>query len=319
MADATIGVDVGGTGVRAAAVLADGERPGSVRRVELKTRERAEVLGRVVDVVTQAAGDVSGTVAAVGVGLPAFLDLRRGRVALAPNLPDLTGWNAAEELSHAVGHKVVLENDANAAAYGEHWQGAGQGRDPFILLTLGTGVGGGVILGGEVLRGARGMAGELGHVTVDPNGAACGCGARGCLEAHASATALLRMFSEDTAQIPDAAFRELYGRRERITARALAELAAQGDAAAFRAFARAGRALGVAIGELMHVFNPAGIVLGGQVAGAWDQLFPTLWEEVGRRTPPALREGLAILPAALGPDAGVVGAAGLAWRAVQTA
>lgn len=320
MSDAVIGVDVGGTGVRAVAVRADGSRAGKARRVALKTRARAEVLGRVVDVVTQTVQEAPDGVRAVGVGLPAFLALPEGEVRLAPNLPELNGWPAADELSRAIGRPTFVENDANAAAYGESWQGAGKGLDPMVFLGLGTGVGGGIVLGGEVLHGRAGMAGELGHLTVFPDGAPCGCGARGCLEAYASGTGIVRAFSEDTAALPDAAFESLYGKRAKVTAKALADLAAGGDAAAFRVFARAGTALGIAVAQLAHVFNPAGVVLGGRLAaGAWDLLWPTLWEEVSARTPKALREGLAILPARLGTDAGAVGAAGLAWRRVGTA
>jgi glucokinase len=320
MSDAVIGVDVGGTGVRAVAVGADGSHAGKAQRVALKTRARAEVLGRVVDVVAQAAKEAPDGVRAVGVGLPAFLALPQGEVRLAPNLPELNGWAAAEELSRALGHPVIVENDANAAAYGEAWQGAGKGLDPMVFLGLGTGVGGGIVLGGEVLHGRAGMAGELGHLTVYPDGARCGCGAQGCLEAYASGTGVVRAFLEDTAGLPEAAFKDLYGDRTRLTARQVAELAAAGDAAAFRVFARAGTALGIAVGQLAHVFNPAGVVLGGRLAaGAWDLLWPTLWEEVSTRTPKALREGLSILPAKLGADAGAVGAAGLAWRHVGAA
>jgi len=254
------------------------------------------------------------------VGLPAFLSLPEGEVRLAPNLPELNGWNAAEELARALGRPVAVENDANAAAYGEAWQGAGKGLDPMIYLGLGTGVGGGIVLGGEVLHGATGMAGELGHLTVYPEGAQCGCGAHGCLEAYASGTGIRRAFLEDTADIPDDAFQAAYGDRDQITAQQIAELAAGGDASAFRVFALAGVALGIALAQLIHVFNPTAIVLGGRVAGgAWDLLWPTLWEELTQRTPPALREPLAILPARLGADAGAVGAAGLAWRQVGAA
>jgi glucokinase len=317
--DATIGIDVGGTGVRAVAVLADGQRAGKVHRAPLKSRERSEVLGRIVDVVAQATAEVSGTVAGIGVGLPAFLELPEGIVRLAPNLPELNGWKAAEELETALRCPVAVENDANAAAFGEHWLGVGAGRDPFLLLTLGTGVGGGIVLNGEVLHGRRGMAAELGHITVYPDGAPCGCGARGCLEAHASATAIVRMFMEETARMEEAAFREVYGPREDVTAQALAELAARGDTPAFTAFARAGTALGIAVGTLVHVFDPAAVALGGNVAAAWDLLFPSLWEELLARASLSLRDGFALLPASLGSDAGAVGAAGLAWRRVQTA
>jgi len=320
MSDAVIGVDVGGTGVRAVAVRADGGRAGKAHRVALKTRARAEVLGRVVDVVTQTAKEAGDRVCAVGVGLPAFLALPEGLVNLAPNLPELNGWAAARELSRAIGLPTFVENDANAAAYGESWQGAGRGLDPLVFLGLGTGVGGGIVLRGEVLHGRGGMAGELGHVTVYPDGARCGCGAQGCLEAYASGTGIVRAFLEDTAGLSEAAFSGLYGPRARLTARHVADLAAAGDAAAFRVFARAGTALGIAVAQLAHVFNPAGVVLGGRLAaGAWDLLWPTLWEEVSTRTPKALREGLAILPARLGADAGAVGAAGVAWRRVGAA
>lgn len=319
MTDIAVGVDVGGSGVRALAVGRDGAPVGEFAAVVLTTRTRAEITAHIRNLVNEVERASSASAAAVGVGVPAFLKRPEGVVALAPNLPDLNGWAAARDIAGAVGRPCVVENDANAAAFGESWVGAGRGKDPFVYLGLGTGVGGGIVLGGKVLHGVTGLAGELGHLTVFPDGNPCGCGATGCLEAHASATGIVNTFLHDTRTVPDPAFATLYGARSTLTARDLANIAGQGDAMATRVFARAGAALGIAIAQLANTLNPQCVAIGGQVAGALELLWPTLLDEVRRRTTPALREAMQVVPAALGDRAGVIGAAGLAWREVPTA
>lgn len=317
MTDVVIGVDVGGSGVRAVAVTEDGTVEGAIRSVPITKRTRGEIQKAIATVVAQTS--TNGVPKAVGVGLPAFLRRPEGTVALAPNLPQLNGWNAADEIMHQVKLPVLVENDANAAAFGESWAGAGRMQNPFVYLGLGTGVGGGIVLNGQLLHGIMGLAGELGHLTVFPDGALCGCGANGCLEAYASATGLLRAFNEDTRQMPDAVFDPLYGNRTALTADDLARLANEGDAMAFRVFAHAGTALGIAIGQIAHTLNPEGIAIGGGVAESWELLWPTLWGEVMRRTPDVLRERMWVRPASLGDQAGAIGAAGLAWAMLHAA
>ncbi|MBI5136660.1 MAG: ROK family protein [Nitrospirae bacterium] len=300
--EAVIGVDVGGSGVRAARVGADGAVIGPVVRVGLGDRSRNGVLGHVVELVTALTRHHPAR--AVGVGLPAFLRQPDGTVTLAPNLPDLNGWPAAAALRAAIDLPCVVENDADAAAFGEYWAGR-EKPDPFIYLGLGTGLGGGVVLGGQVLHGARGMAAELGHLTVWPEGARCGCGARGCVEAYASAVGIARAYHEATG--------------ESQTAEEIARRAHGGDPHARVAYTVAGRALGIAVAQLVHVFNPALVAIGGGIAQAWELFEPAMTAEVAARTPAAMRDGLQVRRAGLGADAGVIGAAGLAWRTLARA
>jgi glucokinase len=195
-----------------------------------------------------------------------------------------------------------LENDANAAAYGEYWRGAGRGCDSMVLLTLGTGVGGGLVLHGELWRGADGMAGEIGHVTVEPNGRTCRCGNAGCLETYASATAVVENY------------RELSGIEEGVSAEEVGRRALEGDANARQSYREAGRSLGIAFAGLVNLLNPEQIVIGGGVLPAWDLFMPTAEQELRRRAFAPAAERVRFAPAALGDLAGVTGAAGLLWR-----
>ncbi|MFQ5508942.1 MAG: ROK family protein [Leptospirillia bacterium] len=308
MQQTAIGVDVGGTGVRAMAVSRDGKPLTGFMETRLIRASRDEVVRAVIDLVAQAAEQANAAAVAVGVGIPAFLTLPDGVVALSPNLPDLNGWNAGAALQQALNLPVVVENDANAAAYGEAWVGAGKNRDPFVFLGIGTGLGGGIVLNGEVLHGARGLAAELGHLTVYPDGALCGCGAVGCVEAYASTVGLLRLYREaaGAGSSPDNAL-------------GLEKLARAGEAAAVSAFAQAGAALGIASAQIANTLNPQCIAIGGAVAAAWELFYPALVERLAAHTTEALRHDLSIVPAELGRTAGAVGAAGLAWRRQVTA
>ncbi|MDH4228310.1 MAG: ROK family protein [Nitrospirota bacterium] len=317
MADVAIGVDVGGSAVRAVAVDRDSQIQGDTVYFPLQTRGRDEVLDCIVRAVRQA-GE-GHNVAAVGVGVPAFLRHERGVIEMSPNLPELTGWEIGKALREVIPQPLVLENDANAAAFGEALSGVWEGCDPFIYIAIGTGIGGGIVLNGQLLRGATGLAGEIGHLTVQPKGLKCGCGAEGCLETYASATGIVNAFLTATQDMPESDFVAKYGARNEVTALQLSELAGDGDTAAFQAFAQAGRALGVAIAQLCRIFDPAAIAFGGQVSGSWDLFWPTMWEEMVELIPVRLRENLMIQPATFAASAGAVGAAGLAWRSVQTA
>jgi glucokinase len=306
VADVVIGVDVGGSGIRAARVLRDGVVDGDILRVTLAdpgqtgNSSREDVLEKIVGLVNSLSNDQPIT--SIGVGLPAFLSQPDGIVTLAPNLPKLTGWEAGDAIKEAINLRVRVDNDANAAAFGEAWAGSGKGQNPFIYLGLGTGVGGGVVLNGDVLHGAQGMAAELGHLTVFADGAPCGCGAMGCLEAYASAVGVCNHYLAASGEtVP-------------ISAKQIADLAFAGNVHAVAAFELAGRALGIAMGQLVHVFNPAMIALGGGMAAAWELFQAPMQRELAARTPSAMRAELSIRPAALGADAGVIGAAGLAWQ-----
>src|SRR5579862_6197698 len=190
----SIGIDLGGTNLRAAAIDKDGK---ILEKISGSTPV-ASGPGPVVDDMAQSVDKLRekfgrDDLAGIGAGVPGNIDMAKGVIVGWGNMPIFNGYAMRDELSKRLNTKVILENDANAAALGEQWMGAGRGVDDLVLLTLGTGVGGGIIIGGRILYGHVGMAGELGHMTVSPNGNPCGCGNRGCLEKHASATAVSAM------------------------------------------------------------------------------------------------------------------------------
>ena len=193
MGNFSIGLDLGGTNLRAAAVDQSGRCSTRFREKRILRGTRAIVRDMTDAIQTCATGFGAQELAGIGVGVPGFIQMKEGVIRNSNNLSSLENFPIRDELSRRLGVPVILENDANAAALGEKWIGAGRGVDDLVLLTLGTGVGGGIIADGKILRGHLGMAGELGHITVVPNGNPCGCGNRGCVEKHASATAITAM------------------------------------------------------------------------------------------------------------------------------
>ena len=300
-----IGMDLGGTNLRVAGVAANGEVV-ALRREETAAREGPEaVIGRIVGAVRHVAGLVAaagGSVRGVVLGAAGIVSSGEGVVVSSPNLPGWRDIPLRDRVAGEVGLPVLLENDANAAAFGEHWRGAGRGCSSMALVTLGTGVGGGLVLGGELWRGADGMAGEIGHLTIDPGGRTCRCGNIGCLETYASATGIVDRY------------RELAGLEPSVGADGVHGLALEGDANARQAFREAGRALGIAFAALVNLLNPERIVVGGGVLPAWDLFMPAAEQELRRRAFVAPVSRVRLVAAALGDLAGVTGAAGLLWR-----
>jgi len=242
----------------------------------------------------------------VGIGAPGLVE--NGVVRCSPNLP---GWNDVSLqriLGEALALPVILENDANAVAYGEKSTGAGRGLNSLICITLGTGVGGGLILDGKIWRGAFGMAGEVGHMVIEPEGNPCSCGNRGCLETYASATGIVRMAKEAVGR-GDAGWDV-----STLTTEVLDEAARRGDKTAIRIFSEAGRSLGIGVASLLHILNPEAIIIGGGVVKAWELFYPSMAEEINRRCFREITERTKIIPASLGDDAGMLGAARLAFE-----
>jgi glucokinase len=300
-----IGMDLGGTNLRVAGVTADGGVVASHREQTAALGGVESLIGRIIAAVRRVSGEVArsgGEVLGVVLGTPGIISSREGTVVSSPNLPGWRDVPLRDRVASATGLRVLLENDANAAAYGEHWLGAGRGCGSMVLLTLGTGVGGGLILGGELWRGADGMAGEVGHVTVDPGGRTCRCGNAGCLEAYASATAIVD------------SYRELSGIEEAVGAEEVNRRAHEGDANARQSYREAGRSLGIAFASLVNLLNPELIVIGGGVLPAWDLFMPAAEQEMRRRAFAEPSSRVRFAPAALGDQAGVTGAAGLLWR-----
>jgi glucokinase len=285
MSNFAIGVDLGGTNLRIAAVDEQG------RLMEKVTLGTKTVLGRdhVLNDMCEAIRHMSdkykgaGELLGVGIGVPGIIDIETGMMRESPNLPGWADYPVRNEIEKRLGAPVILENDANVAALGEKWLGAGRHVGDMAMLTLGTGVGGGLVLGGKIWHGMTGMAGEFGHMTVDPEGQLCGCGNHGCLEQYASATAIMRMAREmiatgDAPGLAKAASADL-----EFSAREIYNLAIQGDEQARRIFRRVGRALGIALATMVNGLNLEMYVIGGGVCSAWEAFSPTIFEELRQR------------------------------------
>src|SRR5262249_26912014 len=327
MTKCAIGVDLGGTNLRIAAVDGDGKV-----LEKLTTGTEVARRDRVIDEMCAAIRNLSlkfsssGSLAGIGVGVPGIIDMQTGMLRESPNLPGWHDYPVREEIETRLGTTVILENDANAAALGEKWLGAAAAVDDMCMITLGTGVGGGLIFNGRVWHGARGMAGEVGHINVDPNGVACGCGSRGCLEQDSSATAVKRMAMEAIASGKAPELAQAMNDDPEFSAKAVYRMAALGDEPAREVFRNVGRALGICVAGLINVFNLPMYVIGGGVAAAWDAFAPVMLETAGkysyiyRVTGKAPKEGkgqaspktTVITQALLGSDAGLIGAARLA-------
>jgi glucokinase len=283
-----IGVDLGGTNLRVAAVDEDGKL---LAKTTLKTevaRGREQVIDELCRATLAMAQqmretrlDVAG-LCGVGVGVPGLVDSESGRLLDSPNLPGWSNYDVKGEIERRLGTAVILENDANAAALGEQWMGAGRSFESMCMYTLGTGVGGGLVLNGGIWRGWNGLAGELGHCNVEPEGHACNCGSHGCLEQYASATAVVRMAREALARGAETELRTVAD--ESLTARLVYEHAMRGDAVAKQVFERVGRALGIAIANMVNTLNLPLYVIGGGVSGAWEAFCPALFDEVRKRS-----------------------------------
>lgn len=238
--------------------------------------------------------------AGIGVGVPGFIEMKTGVVLESPNLPFFVNFPMRDALAEKLGAPVALENDANAAAMGEKWMGAGREVKDLVLLTLGTGVGGGIIVDGKVLHGFVGMAAELGHMTVIPTGNPCGCGNQGCLEKHASATAIITMA-------------QLVGLGDGLTSEQVYDMAIAGNEKARHCFEVMGRALGIGLATLINTFNFPLYLLGGGVLPAWDLFAPPMIEECRWRSFIFRNTKTRIEKATLGNDAGLFGAAFLGF------
>ena len=305
----TIGVDLGGTkmlvGVLAGTETLYEQRETSTGQTE---EELVELLVREVLEALEARPDA----AAVGLGIPATIDHDTGVAVSAVNLP-LADLPIRDLVSERVGLPVFVDNDANVAALAEHLYGAGRDAEDMVLLTIGTGIGGGIVLGGEVYRGATGAGAELGHVVIDMNGPPCqgNCRGRGCVETMASGTALGREGRAAAEADPDSALASMLAEGQEIDGRAVTEAALGGDPTAIAVFELIGTRLGVALTSFANIFEPKVIVIGGGVMAAGDLLLDPARAELRARALRPMNE-IPVLAAELGPDAGMIGAAALA-------
>jgi glucokinase len=308
-----VAVDLGGTNIRAAHFTSPAPPPSSQSKIPTKASEGPEaVIARIIDAI-QAHISSDRAELRIGVGTPGPMDPYEGVIIGAPNLPGWDNIPLKARLSEHFKCPVALGNDANLAALGEWRFGAGQGSNNLIYLTIGTGIGGGIIIKGELLLGSSGVAAELGHMTVDPDGPMCGCGQRGHLEAIAAGPAIARRVVEMLEDGQPSTLAEKLKSTGQITAEDIGEAAQAGDLLARSAIEHAGVIIGLHLANLAHAFNPELFVLGGGVSLIGPCLFQpierTLREHVMH---PVYTKGLRVVPAALGDDAGLIGAMVLA-------
>ena len=310
---AAIGVDLGGTKLAAGIVRRDGAvvRETVSRTVRASQDELLAALERTI------AELLTDEVSALGVGVPSTIDQTAGRAVSSVNVP-LAGVDLRELLSDRFALPVAIENDANAAAVAEHRRGAGRGTRHMVMITLGTGIGGGLILDDRLYRGAVGAAAELGHITLDLDGERCQgtCPGFGHFEVLTSGTAARVLAEQLAAASPDGALARAAGGRRALDAELVAELAAAGDADALAVMETVGSRLGVAIADFVNIFNPEAVVIGGGFAQAGDLLFEPARLVVRERALPPGRDLVRIVPAELGSRAGLVGAALVAFEAL---
>ncbi len=297
--------DLGGTHLRAGLV----DRSGTILSQLKRETPHGDDPFEVVTALTDAAEALEmKNVSSAAVMVPGTVNKDRTTVVQAPNLDSLDNFGLKKSLEERLKIPVLLENDANAAAVGEMWMGAARGARNVICITLGTGVGGGIILDGQLWRGTDGSAGEIGHATVDPfNGPRCRCGNNGCVEMYASATAIVRMTKERLVEFPGSS---LHGKD--ITANNVFLDGVAGDELALEVFKTVGDYLGAALANLINILGPEIIVIGGGVANGWSLFEPHLRNQIKHRAFPSLSSNVIIKPAECGDNAGMLGAAYLA-------
>ncbi|CAB4589741.1 MAG: ROK family glucokinase [Actinobacteria bacterium] len=309
----TIGIDVGGTKVLGGVVDENGKVIATARKDT--PRQGGSALTQTIADIAQELIQ-SHDIESVGVSAAGFVSSDRKTMLATPNIADWNGVNLDAELTKLIGLDVIIENDANAAAWGEAKFGAGRNQDHMMMLTVGTGIGGGIVVNGSLYRGAFGIAAEFGHMRVVPDGHLCGCGARGCFEQYASGNALLRHAREAISASPEIA-RNLLSRGdgsvEGLTGKAITEAARDGDPVALAAFNTTGQWLGAGIATLSVILDPACVVIGGGVIDAGEILLKPTREALERTMPFAGKHPYPqIIAAELGNEAGLVGVADLA-------
>src|SRR5215831_14680832 len=327
MPDYSIGVDMGGTNLRIAAISTEGQLLEKITTGVKLALGRDYVIGEMCDAIlhlTERYRSV-GRFLGAGIGVPGIIDVEAGMMRKSANLPGWSDYPVRDEIESRLGARVFLDNDANVAALGEKWLGAARDADDMAMITLGTGIGGAIILNGKIFYGMSGMAGEFGHVTIEPNGVPCGCGNHGCAERYASATGVVRMAREaiESGKAPSLA--KAASADAEFSAKSIYNLAIQGNADAQAIYVRFGRVLGMMMADIINVLNLDMFVIGGGVVSAWDAFAPTMFAELRERSlvyaatdpeqqatakvKPWTRKKTIITQALLGSDAGLYGAA----------
>ena len=317
-----LGFDLGGTNLKTLLI----DETGQVYHKSVKPSLWEQGIEVVLQSVTDAASLAKETasyldmdIRGAGLGICGPFDYERGEMIESPLLPGLRNVPFAKLASDCIELPVLGENDANLAILGEWWKGVGR-RDKVVAgLTLGTGVGGGIILDDRLWHGADGMAGEIGHMTIVPDGRRCSCGNRGCLEAYASATAILNRTIEGMPRHPENNLLEMAQIKNpsELTSEKIFQAACAGNELAKEIFCETGAYLGLAIGSLINILNPEIFIIGGGASRAWDFFYPAMMKEIGNRALKEPAERIIVVPTKLGNDAGLVGACGLVAKSLD--
>ncbi|MGD0884402.1 MAG: ROK family protein [Thermodesulfovibrionales bacterium] len=300
-----IGIDIGGTNLRAALVSREGE---IINKIKVPSLDRVEesLVNAVSEIFTDG-------VVAIGVGVAGLISRATATVVVSPNLPAIEGVNVTGLLRDKFGVPVFLENDANVAALGERWMGAGREFKNFVLFTLGTGIGGGIIYNGTLMN----IAAEIGHMSIIANGVKCSCGNFGCLESYAAAKAMLSYAITALEHDAESILKGLHqGNIYKLTPEDIYQAALDGDNLSRDVLREAGKYLGVGISNIIHILSPEAIILTGGLIGAWNIYIREAIKEVSRRTLKNLFDAVTIIPSSLRDDAGTIGAAYLAFSSV---
>jgi glucokinase len=301
-----IGIDIGGTNVRVALVTDEGL---IIKKLKEHISENA------IDLALKLTESLlNGEIAGIGLAVAGIIDRKNGEVLVSPNLPYLEGVSLVNTFKERYGLPVFIENDANASAYGEKWLGIGKEFSNFVLFTLGTGIGGGIVYDKRVLS----VSAEIGHMTIHADGERCQCGNSGCLEAYASAKALLSKVITALEEGRESLLRGLFnGNFYKLTAEDIYRTALDGDILAREILKEAGKNLGIGIANMINVMSPEAIILAGGLTGAWDIYIHEAIKEAGRRTFKNLFNKVNIIPSLLGDNAGVIGSAGLVFENIK--
>lgn len=307
--------DLGGTNLRVAAVDRDGNILFRTKRDTPRTKDAQVILSLITDEAEKCrqAVESKGEILGIGTVVPGTVDVQSKVVMQAPNVSALNDFGIGDAIEKKLNLPCFLENDANAAAIGESWCGASKGFQNSICVTLGTGVGGGIIIDGKILRGVDGTAGEIGHICVEPFGVPCGCGSRGCVEQYSSASAVKRLAYELGEKFPDSQLLK----NNNLTALEIYRAGKSGDTLALEVFRQQGFYLGIALAGLINVLNPEIIVIGGGAAAGWDLFLPFMNNEIKSRAYREPAKRAKIVRAELGDDAGILGAARMAFENIS--
>ncbi|MDY6863621.1 MAG: ROK family protein [Thermodesulfobacteriota bacterium] len=310
-----IGVDLGGTNIRVAAVESNGGIDNEISIPTRSKRGREKIISDIVHLCKQIMERKSGKITAIGFGIPGALKLKEGIVTYSPHLPDWKNFPVKEYLKKDLNLPIVIENDANTAAMGEKWQGAGQGFSNLCCLTLGTGIGGGIILDNKIWRGSQGFAGEVGHMTIKYDGILCPCGNRGCLEAYASGSAIKRIAAEKLKNRGDSILKKPFlQNNDFINPEVVYHAAQNDDKTAIDIFREMGRYLGIGIVNITNLLNLDLMIIGGKVGAAWEFFYPALSKELNSWPYTKAIRHVKIVPSQCGDNAGILGAAYLAMN-----